>query len=271
VATLAPFPGFRDDLLGCAARVLAHAQDGDLYFVGRSPESLHDFLLGLLQTTTWQERPRLLQFSARGLVDGRLPADTGREAKRAFHAYCRNLYLSPERLASAARPATLIDLVASGRTLGQLLLLLRSWCDDAGVDWSMARRKLRIVGITLVTTPSPHTWRWRQQADWVDQLGPAALRTVAVPEQLWCYLGNSQPKITKSYPAMRWGLAETASPRGNGGEPVALAVAHALYQEGKRKQCRQYLVRLMVRERAMRQPWYRRLVFQLRNGAGAST
>src|SRR6185437_400347 len=114
---------------------------------------------------------------------------------------------------------------------------LRSWCDDAGVDWSTARRKLRIVSITLAATPSPHTWRWRQQVDWVDQLGPAALRTVVVPAQLWCYLGN-------------------------GDEPVALTVAHALYQDGRRMQCRQRLVRLMVRERAMRHSWYRRLVFQ---------
>ena len=46
------YPEFEDDLLACAARVLAFAGDSDLVFVGRSPQPLFDLLSGLLLDTS---------------------------------------------------------------------------------------------------------------------------------------------------------------------------------------------------------------------------
>jgi hypothetical protein len=59
------YPGFLDDLLPCCARIIGFAGDSDLYFVGRSPESLFDHLSGLLLDSSWADRPRLLHFSMR--------------------------------------------------------------------------------------------------------------------------------------------------------------------------------------------------------------
>jgi hypothetical protein len=44
---------FLDGLVECAARVLAQCGDGELYFVGRSVDSLYDLLSGALADTDW--------------------------------------------------------------------------------------------------------------------------------------------------------------------------------------------------------------------------
>jgi hypothetical protein len=54
---------FLDELVACAARVLALSGDGDLYFVGRSMDSMYDLLTGALRETSWRERLRLPPFS----------------------------------------------------------------------------------------------------------------------------------------------------------------------------------------------------------------
>src|SRR5215470_9830070 len=57
------YPEFLDDLLPCAVRCLALSHNGDLCFIGRSPESLFDLLSGLLLDTSWADRLRLVAFS----------------------------------------------------------------------------------------------------------------------------------------------------------------------------------------------------------------
>src|SRR5215472_2668966 len=107
------YPEFLDDLLGCAARCLALSHNGDLCFIGRSPESLFDLLSGLLFDTPWIDRLRLVQFSMRNLdlraVRRRLPG-----ALDSLHSYFRSLGLGPEEVIAAAHPLVFIDLVSSG-------------------------------------------------------------------------------------------------------------------------------------------------------------
>lgn len=44
----ATYNNFDDELLRCSSRIMAFAGDSDLVFVGRSTESIFDFLSGLL-------------------------------------------------------------------------------------------------------------------------------------------------------------------------------------------------------------------------------
>ncbi len=46
---------FPRDLTECAAKVLARGGDADLHFVGRSADSVHDLLSGVLDGTPWRE------------------------------------------------------------------------------------------------------------------------------------------------------------------------------------------------------------------------
>src|SRR3954454_11432729 len=64
-----------DALVPVLARVLAYSDDGDLFFVGRSPESLFDYLSGLLFDTSWAGRLHLLHYSMWGVRMNRLEAE----------------------------------------------------------------------------------------------------------------------------------------------------------------------------------------------------
>ncbi len=59
------YPSLSDDLLRCCSRLLAFSDDANLVFVGRSPESIFDYLSGLLFDSSWFERLELLHFSMR--------------------------------------------------------------------------------------------------------------------------------------------------------------------------------------------------------------
>ncbi|MGE5156291.1 MAG: hypothetical protein ACM3JP_02215 [Betaproteobacteria bacterium] len=54
---------FIDDLIECAGKVLARSGDGDLYFVGRSLDSMFDLLGGALDETAWRDRLHRLPLS----------------------------------------------------------------------------------------------------------------------------------------------------------------------------------------------------------------
>ena len=47
------YDDLRDDLLPCCSRIMAFADDSNLIFVGRSPESIFDYLSGLLFDSSW--------------------------------------------------------------------------------------------------------------------------------------------------------------------------------------------------------------------------
>jgi hypothetical protein len=54
------YPDFFNELEDCCSRVIAFCDNSDLIFVGRSPESLFDYLSGLLAKTSWASRCSML-------------------------------------------------------------------------------------------------------------------------------------------------------------------------------------------------------------------
>jgi hypothetical protein len=156
---------YLEDLVTCAAKVLARSDDGRLLFVGRSADSIFDLLSGALADTTWRDRPQRLPFSFRGDADDLTPNEI-RQARAIFAA----AGLSPEQLARGPHPATFVDLVHAGHTFTNLYRLLRDWVDEQRQPWNAIRRRIRFVGITSRTKTSPNTWRWHQHADWTRDL-----------------------------------------------------------------------------------------------------
>ena len=254
---------FRDDLRRCSARVLAAAGDSRLVFVGRSPESLFDYLSGALADSSWADRPVLLNVSLRWS-----PEEPSAAARSAIREQFDHLALDPARIATAARRVALIDLVDSGTTLGALVELLTVWADEARVDVSAVRRRLRVVGITQRTENSPKTWRWQQQSTWAAAFRSSALQGVSVPARLWDYLGNQQKKVARSNPHWRWADSEMRRPPRAPERAAALRLAVALYESGRTREEREALARELAAQRtAMRHRWLRKLVTELRSKA----
>ncbi|MFI6576558.1 hypothetical protein ACIBFB_12200 [Nocardiopsis sp. NPDC050513] len=244
----------------CAAKVLARSSDGDLYFVGRSADSVFDLLSGALTGTPYESRLNLLPLSLYGL-DG-----TGltREERAQLRVNLTASGLSPRELAARRRPVVFADLVLHGSTFTNLHHHLLDWIDDERAAWNVIRTKIRYVGITMREKTSPNTWRWQQHEDWVEDLPGRAVHNVSIEPGLWQYLGNHQPKTAHSFRRTRWADPEVTVPRHDEEARRGLAQAVALYQHGRTREVREEIHEVLTGEPTFREPWLRGIARALR-------
>jgi hypothetical protein len=246
-----------DELLLCAAKVLARSGDGELCFVGRSVDSLYDLLSGCLSTTSWSARTHPLPLSIRYLDE-----PLGDRQVRQLRANLAADGLAPHDLARRHGPVVFVDLVFQGITFGHLYAFLRRWIADERAQWDVIRLKLRFIGITQRRQTSPNTWRWQQNVTWTRELPAAAVVNVSLDPEVWRYLGDMQTKVTESFRPDRWLDESVTRPRHNDKAREALAEAVALFRHGQ--SIREELVVLLAQEPRFSEPWLRALALELR-------
>lgn len=249
---------FLNELVACAGKVVARSGHGDLVFVGRSLDSLFDFLGGAFAEIDRDAGPRRAPFSfARDLARRLTPAE---------HAQARRVLaevgVDPHSLARRTRPVTFVDVVHGGSTFTELYTLLRAWIDEDRGAWPVIRRKLRFVGVTCRTKTSPNAFRWQQHAAWTSQLPRPAVVNVSLYPHVWFYLAGGQPKLTRSYRPESW-LTDGEGPRHDDETRGALAEATALVRYGRSAEGRHALARAMAGEPTLREPWLRALIGEL--------
>ncbi|HEY0151980.1 MAG TPA: hypothetical protein VGB92_08285 [Longimicrobium sp.] len=257
------YRGFFIDLRDCGVRVVAAAADGDLVFVGRSPESIFDYLTGVLSGTSWSERLVLLNLSMRH-SDVEQLARTDPGAIAAIRDQLASLGLSPGQIAASERPKVFVDLVYGGNTFGHFLGLLEHWAADARVDVAAVRRRIRFLGITSRSKNSPNTWRWYQQVEWARRVPRAALRSVSISYGLWVYLGEYQRKVARWHPPARWGAEDAARPPRDEDALKALRLAHMIHERGRGRVERDRFAAELAAQPQLRDPSVRRLILELR-------
>jgi hypothetical protein len=253
-----PHLWFLADLTVCTAKVLARSGNGELHFVGRSLDSMHDLLGGALERTSWHDRVHQLPISLKprrglGSRDVKLLRENLAEAG-----------ITPHALARGTRPTVFVDLVYEGETFTELYLQLRRWIDEAREAWPVIRRKLRFAGVTLRQPTRPDAWRWREDVTWPRELPASAVRNVSLTPEVWLYFGNHQPKLTPSFPRQRWTDETVRAPDHSRATRRALAEGFAVVAAGRSAVVRERLVRTLVAEPAIAEPWLRALVTELR-------
>lgn len=252
------YDGFEDDLLECAARVLAFAGDSELVFIGRSPQPLFDLLSGLLIGTSWGDRLRLLNISLRHV---RPP---NRAQLQAVYPYFDEVGLEPHELARSPRTVALVDVVDTGGTLGSLFGLLEERTNLEQAEWRAVARKLRIVGVTWREPTSPNAWRWQQHAEWVDRLRPYDIKNVSAPTRLATYLADEVPKTNYSFTPPWWGDEAVLTPVRDDEARLALALAVHLFDLGSNWWTRREFARALTEQPAMSESWFRSLVLEIK-------
>lgn len=263
-------PGFVEDLRGCAAKAVAAAGDAELVFIGRSPESLFDYLSGVFAGHPWETRLALVNLSLRTDV-GAGDTDTSR-ARSALGTHLAHHGLTPQRIASSERPIALIDVVASGSTFRGLVEQWTAWASRDGIDPKAVRRRLRIVGVTFRRKTSPNAFRWHQETENVGWLGAfprIRVKNVSAPYAFWEYLANDQPKVSRSHPPKRWADDDAGSPPRHERHLGARRVAAHLFTLASDKAERRAFSSELAKTRAMREQWCRTLVGELRSAGRA--
>jgi hypothetical protein len=242
---------------------VASSADGDLFFVGRSPDSLFDVLSGIFAGTSWEERLRLLPVSLRwNSAPGSLPIP-----RQALRRYLASLELSPEQIRSRPRPTALVDMVATGRTFGELVTTWQVWSQELNIPWIQVRRKLRLIGITERAKTSPKTWRWQQHVTWAALLAPGSIKNVSVPWWFWDQL-NDRPKASRTFPPEAWANPDLSRPPRHWRSIDGLRDAVCCYQTGRTAAARERFVAELLRGPSVRSAWLRALAHELRSRPG---
>ncbi len=254
--------GFADQLAECAAKLVARSADSRLIFVGRSPENLFDYLSGVFESTGHENRIELLNISNRFQDIDEIRTGSP-DAFRALQNHFKELKIAPGRIISSESPRVIFcDLVADGGTFAGIFHFLRRWTLHEQRDLYALLRKLGFIGITWRQKTSPNTWRWQQQADWVQAHPQLYIKNVSAPGPLWSYWGNQQKKVTRTNPPASWNQESILLPPRDEDNLQALAQAFAVYRLGMRHRTR-FAERLSGLQE-IREAWLRALVGDLR-------
>lgn len=248
----------------CCARIISFCGNADLVFVGRSPEVVFDFLSGLLGKTSWSNRLCLLNVSLRyHRMEKARRSSPG--AITAIREQLASVSLAPAQVVLRERPVAFVDVVATSSTFENLWELLLKWTREVHADEIAVKNKIRFVGMTVRTKNSPNTWRWQQQAEWIRQFPPRAIKNVSIPHQLCCFLQTVQ--VSRSNPPDRWGDELMEEPPRGRGHSESLHFASALYELGSEKGQQREFISQLAKEPGVSFRWYRALMSELR-GSG---
>jgi len=261
---LPDFAAFLSEVSECSSRIIGFCENSDLCFLGRSLESIFDFLSGALLETNWQNRISLVHFSMRERdFTERGAANVLSGGIEAYRQYLDHIGVSPTSLATRERPVALVDIVVTGGTLRNFISILHNWSLECGADWNLIRRRIRIVGLTIKRKTSPNTWRWQQHADWLSVLMPNSVRNIPINNTLFDFFGAFQWKTTESFVPWRWGDSRVMKPGRDRESLGALRGAILLFDAGRDKAERLRFARKLSNLPAMKHAWFRSLAHEL--------
>ncbi len=261
------YPEFIDDLRICCSKLVASCEDGYLVFVGRSPESIFDYLSGVFQGTCKENDIVNLNISNRyeGIESIR---KQDLQLIDSLNAHLEECGLSPDEIVSRRRATVLTDLVSGGGTFGILANYLIALAGERNVSIRDLKRKLGFLGITWQGKTSPNTWRWQQKVEWVKEHNLQNIRNVSIPGRLWDYLGNRQLKVGKSNRPQSWASDAILEPPREDSNVKALRRAYDLYHRGLEE--KSVFAGFLSQETAMEQQWFRKLLSELKRGGKSS-
>ena len=267
--TVAPsYNGFMDDVRSCCAKILSRARNSDIVFVGRSPESLYDYLLGSVEGTSYEHRIHMLNLSMRYEKASKIvnTQATFVAMKKHFSA----LELDPSSLIKRKQPVMFTDIVCDGYTFENLYQLIKYWSEKERHDFSAVKQKLRFLGLTWKVQSSRYIERWWQHVEWTKELSPSAIKNIAISRHFWCYMGNEQKKVEQSYRPEQWGKVESTQPSRRKEQLEALRLAYKIFIRAKKRSEKEKLAKQVARCVEMKEAWLRSLNLELKRKGGAS-
>lgn len=257
------YHGFETDLRTAAAKVVARAGDSDLVFLGRSPESLFDYLSGIFHGIENPPSLTLLHYSNRHWLAEELAREHPKELEALF-GYLASERLDPAAIASFGKSVRFIDAVAMGHTFGSVVSVLRYLSNLQPADWNVIERRIGFIGLVEQEKNSPNIWRWWQHQEWVLRLHKPKITNVSAPRRFWQWIANNEEKVTPAHHKYRWAAVDVTKPARHGRHLKALRLAVRLFGLGRDKDERKRFIGQLTAQPEMKEPWLRSLVLRLR-------
>lgn len=228
----------------CTAKILNFTNDDDLVFVGRSLDSIYDYLSGLFFNTSDANRLRHLNISLYGQSLKDIARQDPKSILQLKHHFTE-LGLDPVSIKHSDKSFYFVDVVYHGGTYTELFHFLKDWSKDIHEDVPAVIRKIGFIGITRRTKNSPNTWRWHQHKDWVGQLSSGRLKNISVDYFFWSFMGDAQYKLTRSNRPDFWFHKPLEKQEYSDEVIKSINMAHQLYELAQSRDERQKIVREM--------------------------
>jgi len=254
---------FMDELLKCCARIISFSDNSEFVFIGRSPESIFDYLSGLLCDTSWHDRCLLFNYSNRD-YDVKYLRKFYKGSIFEIRKQLTECNLSPYELIQKKRAVSFVDIVSSGRTFTHFIEIFFDWINEVKCDRKAVLKKIRFIGITIKEKTSPNTWRWHQNLEWTEEFRSGQIKNVSLEGSIAFYLAGVQNKTILSNNPERWGDEIMKQPPRDEGNIEALKFACKLFQCGSTGEHRLRFAHYLAKEPGMKLPWFRKLINELR-------
>lgn len=255
-------PEFIEHLIDCSAKIISFTDNSELFFVGRSLENVFDFLSGAFENTSWKNKINIIQFSTRFSslkdINKEFP-----EAIDKLYPYFEKLNLSPEQIDIKDRKICFTDVVSRGGTFETLIKILNNWSNSINYDWNAVKRKIRITGVTIKKQTSPKTWRWQQQANWLNLIEKSKIKNVSAECFFWSHIANYQDKVTKSFSPDKWGNEDVKYPSRSEDNLKGLKFALMMYELWNNDEIRDKFITKLIKRPAIKESWYKNLIKEL--------
>lgn len=257
------YNGFLDDVRECSAKILSKAKNSDIVFVGRSPESLYDYLISMTEQTSFEDRVHMFNVSVRR--DNAHDIVRKQYVFKKLKDYFYDMKLDPESLLKRRHPVMFVDVVCDGYTFENLYKVVKYWSEKEHINFNDVKLKIRFLGLTWRVKSIRYVERWWQYHDWTRELKADAVKNIAVNGYFWDYIGNKQQKVESSYHSECWGSEEMNKPEHLKNRLEALRLAYQIYKKAKSKEEQLKLHRLLSNREAMKDAWLRSFNLEIKN------
>ncbi len=252
------------DLRDCTAKIIAYSEGADLCFVGRSLDDVYDYLAGLYEHTSQQDRHCCLNISLYGRSLKTIEKDC-LQSIAALKAHCTALGLDPQSIMSNKRATCFVDVVSEGGTYEEIYHFLVRWTEELKLCVKTLQQKLRFLGITSRKKNSPNTWRWQQHSDWTKHLKARQVKNISVSWEFWSFIANNQAKMTPSNQPKRWFGNDLHKPKHDPEHISALQHAYHLFHVATQAHERQAFLKVLnANQIAIQQSWIRALALEMK-------
>lgn len=255
------FNKYINDIIKTSAKILNYCRDGELFFIGRSPENIYDFLLGALDSP-WNEKLHLVLLSMEGYEDYKSLLSG---QKKAIQCYLTNCGLHPQTIISRKKRTCIVDFTCRATTIDNFLLFMEKWTLEEKLSLGCMQGKIETI---LIQKQSDFDSSKNElfDAHFINYYGwnKNSFHVIATDDSFWLDCCENLEKITLSYIVVQWGDEEYIEAM-NLPDPKGKEHAYVSYSYGRSKHGRKLLISHLIKQHSMQFLWFRNLL-SLLNG-----
>lgn len=256
-----------DNVIQISAWILNYCRDGELFFFGRSPENIYDFLSGVFKDFSWKDRLHLVLLSTRYTKYEETLYDViTDEQKTSVKKYLTSVGLHPKDIIQRKRRTCLVDFIHSGYSINNFVTIMERWCQEEKLSVKDMLFKFEFIMIEkeehVVELAEKGVEPYFMMTDIVNKCGyqSNSYHLITISDKLWESFSENPEKVTESYPAYKWGDDDQINFINSHHDIVGIFKARLAYDYGCHKNGKKILRKHMLDCPSMKYKWFQQIL-----------